>query len=169
MNLSWYSGFGAVALAASLSLLVGCTEQTTTESDHGLAEAVSVIVPVADCSKASEPGSAVYFAPKSAELDASAHPLLDQNVAWLFGKCSASIKLEGRTDSLGSRKENNILGQQRADAVRSYLVSVGVSESRIEAISLGEDEPICDESTKENRKHPNICRPQNNVVLMVLH
>jgi len=50
-------------------------------------------------------------------------------------------KLEGNTDERGSREYNLALGQKRAEAVKSMMRTLGVSEAQLEAVSFGEERP----------------------------
>jgi outer membrane protein OmpA-like peptidoglycan-associated protein len=61
------------------------------------------------------------------------------------------IVIEGHTDSQGKDDFNKQLSQRRAEAVRSYLVSRGVSSDMIQAVGKGEVEPIADNKTAEGR------------------
>ncbi len=61
------------------------------------------------------------------------------------------IVIEGHTDSRGSDKKNIKLSQQRADSVRTYLISQGVSSGRISAVGKGESQPIANNKTAEGR------------------
>ncbi len=61
------------------------------------------------------------------------------------------IVVEGHTDSKGSSSFNDRLSQNRADAVRSYLVSQGVDSNRIVAVGRGEAEPVASNTTPEGR------------------
>ena len=61
------------------------------------------------------------------------------------------IKLVGHTDNIGNEKANIKFGKQRADFVKKYLVSQGISDSKITASSKGESEPSVPNNTKENR------------------
>jgi OOP family OmpA-OmpF porin len=61
------------------------------------------------------------------------------------------IQLLGHTDSRGSKRYNRDLSQRRADAVKSYLVGKGIDANVIEAIGVGEDVPIADNTTAEGR------------------
>lgn len=58
------------------------------------------------------------------------------------------VSLEGHADERGSREYNLALGQKRADAVRKALSLLGVSESQIESVSLGEEKPSCNEASE---------------------
>lgn len=61
------------------------------------------------------------------------------------------IVVEGHTDSRGSDAANVALSQQRAEAVRQFLVSQGMDASRIRAVGRGEHQPIADNASTEGR------------------
>ena len=69
---------------------------------------------------------------------------------------STAITIEGHCDSRGSSEYNLALGTRRANAVNDYLVSLGVSTSRVTVISKGKEQPFCsteDESCwSQNRR-----------------
>jgi OOP family OmpA-OmpF porin len=78
----------------------------------------------------------------SAKL-ASPQPKLDDIAAALTADTSIrDIEVVGYTDRLGSDKYNQKLSQQRADAVRTYLVGKGIDGSRLKAVGKGEANPI---------------------------
>ena len=54
---------------------------------------------------------------------------------------SRRVVIEGHCDERGTREYNLALGERRADAVRSFLTAAGVSGSRIETVSYGEERP----------------------------
>lgn len=62
------------------------------------------------------------------------------------------IQVEGHTDSIGSDEYNMTLSQQRADAVRNYMVSEGVSGDTVTAVGLGKADPVADNSTSAGRQ-----------------
>jgi OmpA-OmpF porin, OOP family len=64
----------------------------------------------------------------------------------------ASLGIDGHTDNVGSEEMNQTLSDNRAAAVKKYLVSKGVDESRITAIGHGELEPIADNKTAAGRQ-----------------
>lgn len=61
-------------------------------------------------------------------------------------------RIEGHTDSQGSSEYNKKLSQERADAVKKYLVSLGVPEKMLIAEGMGENYPIADNKTEEGRQ-----------------
>ena len=56
--------------------------------------------------------------------------------------------VEGHADSRGTTEYNLALGERRADAVRDYLVSLGVPTDRLTIVSKGEESPVCTEETE---------------------
>ncbi len=61
------------------------------------------------------------------------------------------LQVEGYTDNIGSDEYNQKLSEQRADAVRDYLVTQGVAESNISAAGYGKNNPVADNSTNSGR------------------
>ena len=62
------------------------------------------------------------------------------------------VEISGHTDITGSRKTNERLSQQRADAVRDWLVSQGVAPDRIFTKGYGPDKPIASNDTPEGKQ-----------------
>jgi outer membrane protein OmpA-like peptidoglycan-associated protein len=61
------------------------------------------------------------------------------------------LQVEGYTDNIGSDEYNQKLSQERADTVRDYLASQGVSSGNISAAGYGENDPLADNSTASGR------------------
>ena len=61
---------------------------------------------------------------------------------WLKRWTSTRMTIEGHADSRGTNEYNLALGERRANAVRDYLVTLGVPVARISIVSKGEEEPI---------------------------
>ena len=93
----------------------------------------------------------VHFENDKATLGPNAAAILDETVTALQKCPDKQVRLNAYTDSSGSDAYNEKLSQRRAETVREYLVSHGVSASRIEAKGLGESNPIADNSTPEGR------------------
>jgi len=62
-----------------------------------------------------------------------------------------TVRIEGHTDSRGSRRYNLRLSQHRDSSVRRYLIRRGVAASRMVAKGYGEEVPIADNRTKAGR------------------
>ncbi len=77
--------------------------------------------------------------------------LLDR-LAFVVKRCpTADVEIEGHTDSDGSEDYNQGLSEDRANAVRSYLVRNGIFVGRLQAAGFGEKNPIADNSTAEGK------------------
>jgi hypothetical protein len=61
------------------------------------------------------------------------------------------LQIEGYTDNIGSEEYNQKLSEQRADAVRDFLVAQSVPEGNISAAGYGKNNPIADNSTNAGR------------------
>ncbi len=84
----------------------------------------------------------VYFDYDKYNLDSEDQRALATQVAWLKQYPSTRVEVQGHADERGTRDYNIALGERRAQAVKSYLVSQGIAESRIQTISFGKDKPL---------------------------
>jgi OOP family OmpA-OmpF porin len=73
-------------------------------------------------------------------------------VADLLTKKGISLKLGGHTDAVGSETANMMLSKDRAEAIKTYLISKGANGSRIEAVGYGETQPIANNKTDAGRQ-----------------
>jgi outer membrane protein OmpA-like peptidoglycan-associated protein len=64
----------------------------------------------------------------------------------------SKIRICGYTDNIGEYEDNIKISQRRADAVKNYLISNGISKDRITAIGFGSNNPIADNRTEVGRK-----------------
>jgi outer membrane protein OmpA-like peptidoglycan-associated protein len=62
------------------------------------------------------------------------------------------LAIEGHTDNIGSDEANMKLSQQRADAVRDFLVQQGLTSDTVSAVGMGKTDPVADNSTNEGRQ-----------------
>jgi OOP family OmpA-OmpF porin len=93
----------------------------------------------------------VAFELNAALLTAESRNILDGVATDLKKYPRLRIELQGHTDSSGSDQHNLKLSQQRADAVRTYLMERGVAASQLEARGYGESQPIDNNTTADGR------------------
>lgn len=94
----------------------------------------------------------VNFATNSATIVGDiSFAILDEVADILFEYPDMAVRIEGHTDSQGSSSYNLRLSQDRADAVRAYLIERGIGPNRLSAIGYGEERPIEDNDTSSGR------------------
>jgi peptidoglycan-associated lipoprotein len=89
-----------------------------------------------------------FFDYDSAAIRTDARPVLEKDADFLKAYPSARVTIEGHCDERGSTEYNLALGQRRANAVKEYLVSLGVPADRLSTTSWGKEKPFCTESTE---------------------
>jgi len=87
----------------------------------------------------------IYFDHNKCAITRDAEETLKGNLEWFRQNPGRKVKIAGNCDPNASGKYNLILGQGRADAVRKYLVGLGVDESLLKTVSYGNERPSCDE------------------------
>jgi peptidoglycan-associated lipoprotein len=73
---------------------------------------------------------------------------LEASAGWLKANAGAKLLIEGHCDERGTSEYNVVLGERRAKAAMTYLVSRGVDARRITLVSYGEDKPQCTQQTE---------------------
>lgn len=92
--------------------------------------------------KMAAPGkNGVYFDFDKSDIKPQFRTLIEEHAKYLRANPSLRVTIEGNCDERGSREYNVALGQRRAETVMKTLVLLGVPESRMEAISYGEEKP----------------------------
>ena len=91
----------------------------------------------------------VYFDYDSYIVKDEFQTLLAAHGKFLAANPKMKILIQGNADERGSREYNLALGQKRADAVRKALTLLGAREDHLEAVSLGEEKPVCSEATED--------------------
>ena len=86
-------------------------------------------------------GDRVLFDYDSAKLDSSAKILLDAQSRFLRANTDLNFIVEGHCDERGTREYNLALGEKRAQSVKNYLISLGISSDRVSTISYGKERP----------------------------
>ena len=82
-----------------------------------------------------------YFDYDKSVLRAADLAALEVHAQILRRNSDRSVVIEGHCDERGTREYNLALGERRADAVRNFLISAGVSQRQIESVSYGEEQP----------------------------
>jgi peptidoglycan-associated lipoprotein len=133
------------ALIAVLGLLSGCSSSKKKATPPPAAEATSTAPvssgPSLDALKAAADaaGNVFYFEFDSFVLTEQTRAALLAHAEYLKA-APRSLRLEGHADERGSREYNMALGEKRANAVKDFLASQGVT-SAVEVVSFGEEQP----------------------------
>jgi peptidoglycan-associated lipoprotein len=125
----------AAAVLATLAI-AGCAKQT---DQSALASAA---IPGSQQDFVVNVGDRVFFDTDSSELSAQARATLDKQAQWLGNYNRYAFTIEGHADERGTREYNIALGARRAETVREYLASRGVSGQRMRTISYGKERPV---------------------------
>jgi len=91
----------------------------------------------------------VFFDFDSFAIRADFNPLVESHARFLSANRAQRLVVEGHADERGSREYNLALGQKRAESVVRALSLLGVEESRVEAVSFGEERPMAQGSAEE--------------------
>ena len=84
----------------------------------------------------------VFFATNKSILTTASRDTLRKQAAWLRKNKDISITVEGHADERGTREYNLALGERRANAVKDYLMTYGISGGRVSVISYGKERPV---------------------------
>jgi peptidoglycan-associated lipoprotein len=87
-------------------------------------------------------GDRVFFEVDSSELTMQARATLDKQAQWLQNYGNYAFTIEGHADERGTREYNIALGARRAQSVRDYLASRGISAQRMRTVSFGKERPV---------------------------
>ena len=87
-------------------------------------------------------GDRVYFDTDSHDVRDDARGILTAQAGWLRQYPAVRVRIEGNADERGTREYNLALGARRANSVRDFLVSNGVTSDRISTISFGKEQPL---------------------------
>jgi peptidoglycan-associated lipoprotein len=93
-------------------------------------------------------GDRVYFGTDQYSLSPEARGTLQRQASWLNQYGNFALTIEGNADERGTREYNLALGERRANSVREFLISQGVSPNRVRAVSYGKERPVCTESSE---------------------
>ena len=94
----------------------------------------------------------ILFDTGKASIKFESAEILNQIINVLKKFPNSRFRIEGHTDSVGKRAKNILLSQNRADAVKIYLIQGGIDQSRLESIGYGPDKPIASNKNKKGRE-----------------
>lgn len=86
-------------------------------------------------------GDRVFFGYDGANLNPESQATLVKQAQWLNNYPNLEVVIEGHCDERGTREYNLALGERRANSVRNFLISLGVSDSRLTTVSYGKERP----------------------------
>ena len=128
-------------LISACLLLSACATQKTVTSGSQMQGDVYTGT---DTVKELAPGvpDRVFFATNESILTTASRETLRKQAEYLRKNSSMNIVLEGHADERGTREYNLALGERRANAAKDYLMTYGISASRISVISYGKERPV---------------------------
>jgi|HubBroStandDraft_2_1064218.scaffolds.fasta_scaffold17403_2 peptidoglycan-associated lipoprotein len=89
-----------------------------------------------------------YFDLDKADIRPDARAALEKTASFLKGYPNAKVIIEGHCDERGSTEYNLALGDRRANAVKQYLVNLGIPAANLSTVSYGKEKPFCTESNE---------------------
>lgn len=106
----------------------------------------------------------VFFGFDTSAIRPGDRKILDASIAWLKANPNQLVLVEGHCDARGTSEYNLALGERRAAAAMSYLVSHGVAVDRIKAVSYGKERRACTADTEacraKNRRAHFLTKPR---------
>ena len=100
-------------------------------------------VPGSQADLAAQAGSdIVYFETDQQTLNSQSRSIVEGQARWLQNYPNLNVTIEGHADERGTREYNLALGDRRANAVKNYMIAVGIDPRRINTISYGKEQPL---------------------------
>ena len=84
----------------------------------------------------------VFFATNKSSLTTASRATLRKQATFLRKNKKLNVTIEGHADERGTREYNLALGERRANAVKDYLMTYGISGNRLSVISYGKERPV---------------------------
>lgn len=92
----------------------------------------------------------INFETNSAKITPDSEEILMKAYNTMKNSPAIEVEISGHTDSRGSNEKNQVLSENRANSVKSWLVAKGIDGKRITTVGYGEDKPIAPNDTQEN-------------------
>jgi OmpA-OmpF porin, OOP family len=123
-----------------------CIDRTGPASNQGCPEIAQAVI-----DKINYAAKNVFFATGSAKLLPKSFKALDEAAKLLKSDETLMVDIDGHTDSQGNEEKNQTLSENRAKAVKDYLVSKGIAEDRLKSAGYGSTKPVGDNKTAAGR------------------
>ena len=94
----------------------------------------------------------VLFETGKANLKSTSFKAIDELAAAMRAKTTMEVEIAGHTDNVGDKDTNLKLSQERAEAVRNYLIRKGIDSNRISAKGYGDTKPVADNNTETGKQ-----------------
>ena len=140
--------FKVLGMVAALALVVSACESTS-GSGAGASGTGGNVTPLPAAQELSlkdqfvvDVGDRVFFAFDRFDVEPDQKKVLDRQAAWLKKFSSVTVTVEGHADERGTREYNLALGERRANAVKEYLIYLGIDAKRLKTVSYGEERPV---------------------------
>ncbi len=159
--------FKLITMIAAAFLLAACTDkeeagaaaETTASATTSTTTAPTVIAgPTAGSQEhlVVNVGDRVFYDFDSSDLRPEARSTVEALAVWMSNYPAVTLVLEGHADERGTREYNLALAERRANAIRDYLVALGIAPNRLSTISYGKERPAVlgstDEAWAQNRR-----------------
>ena len=132
-----------VRIAAVLAVALAISACANKPEENAQASAGGMATPGSQQDFVVNVGDRVFFETDSTELTPQSRATLDKQAQWLTQYSQyGQFTVEGHADERGTREYNIALGARRAQTVRDYLASRGISPSRMRTISYGKERPV---------------------------
>lgn len=128
-----------------------CPNEVGVASNNGCPEVVEPSVEV--MKQLNDYARTILFDTGKSSFKQETFPVLVAITKILKEYPKANFSIDGHTDSVGSASSNQLLSERRANAVRDYLISNGISADRLSAAGYGETSPIDSNATRSGRKN----------------
>jgi peptidoglycan-associated lipoprotein len=156
-----YMRFKVLGMVAALALVVSACESTSGSGAGASGSGQITPLPAAEPLALKDQfvvdvGDRVFFAFDRFDVETDQKKVLEAQAAWLKKFSAVTVTIEGHADERGTREYNLALGERRANAVKEYLIYLGIDAKRIKTVSYGEERPVAlgsDESAwAQNRR-----------------
>ncbi|CAN1593032.1 OmpA Outer membrane protein and related peptidoglycan-associated (lipo)proteins [Candidatus Pelagibacterales bacterium] len=124
-------------LVLASTFIASCTTQQATQIDGDIYTGNETIKYLADGVP-----DRIFFATNKYNISSKGTETLLKQVNYLKNNLNLNVSLEGHADERGTREYNLALGEKRANAVKDYFISNGISSARVNVISYGKEKPV---------------------------